>query len=588
MQGFVRRAKGAHSVRQPSLRVRNGSTATVFLGVNPSLSPLDAIFIGNQGGLIATPTDIYDASTLSSTPIFSGTIYDRPVVSRAPFDEGLSENFGVFLTIPQTAFTVLQRRVTSTGLVPWGIAKPGSGPTAADGGAGALPAGTYKYKVTFVNTATGTESNPHDAEVSVTIGASRQISLTNIPTSSDTQVNQRRIYRTSAGGALYFFLTQINDNSTTSLTDNITTLQSDLIKFDNDPPEDTYRFHWWSHTTNRMWWCNNRTLSSIGLNRVFYSGAGRPESVSGFVNIGGTDTPLVGLEWRERNWVFGYEGVWRIDGQTEPFQPTILNDVPGIHLDGRDTVVATPYGIFYRSNDENVYLFNGQQAIPVGLEVIEAISKFRDPTQSSTQNVEGLAPSGWKTAHFFRNELFISDGAYQAQSTTVDGSETIAYHIPSKAFRTLGFGVKAFDHDRQDNLFASFNGNVARLESTASLPVGTSGQLTDLGQGIPFEWEVGGHLSDISQNAILQRVYLDINTRGVAVTPQIIFENDDTNPVTFSTLSTTSRQMVEFNVGRTCRVFSVRLSGDANAVVELYGVEADVYIPGSDPSPGRG
>lgn len=589
MPGFIRRAKGMHSVRQQNIRVRNGSTETVFLAVNPSLRPLNAILVAGGGAVIATPTAVYNGASLSGTPLYSGTVYDRPKVSIAPFDEGLSTFTGTFISIPQDAFTVLQRRIDGSNLRSWGITKPSSGPTLADGGAGALAAGTYQYKVTFFNSATGTESNPHDATPSITIGANRQINLTNIPTSADSQVDERRIYRTSAGGSLFFRLTTIFNNTTTSLTDNSTSLFSDLIRFDNDPPESSYRYHWWSHTTNRMWWCNDIRAGGGASNRVYYSPAGRPEAVQGFVNIGGTDHAIVGLEWRSKNWIAGHEGWWRIDNQTEPFFAEFLSDVPGLHLSGRDTVVATPYGIFYRSSDENFYMLNGQQAVLVGVELIEALSKFRSYTSTAGGDLEGMQPSQWKTAHFFRNELFISDGGYQSQSIDTTGTETIAYHIPSKTWRTVGYGIKAFDHDTQDTLYATLNGSLIRFESPDSIPQpNTFSTLTDNGIGIPFEWELGGALGDISQNATLQRVYLDINTRGVQVTVRLIFEDDETNIRDYSPISTSTRQMVEFNVGKQCRIFSIRLSGTANNIVELFGVEADVYLPGGEPSQGRG
>ena len=100
-----------------------------------------------------------------------------------------------------------------------GLAAPGSAPTAASGGAGAL-SGNYSYKVTFYNAALAHESNP--SAVSNTFAASsNQISLTGIPTSADAQVTRRRLYRTSTGGATWRYLAEIADNTTTTHTDNL-------------------------------------------------------------------------------------------------------------------------------------------------------------------------------------------------------------------------------------------------------------------------------------------------------------------------------------------------------------------------------
>lgn len=96
---------------------------------------------------------------------------------------------------------------------------PVSGVTAVDGGAGAMAAGTYKYKVSFVD-ANGIESNLNATETSITQGASKQVSLSAIPTGTATGITKRKIYRTTSVGSTFKLLTTINDNSTTTYADN--------------------------------------------------------------------------------------------------------------------------------------------------------------------------------------------------------------------------------------------------------------------------------------------------------------------------------------------------------------------------------
>ncbi len=86
--------------------------------------------------------------------------------------------------------------------------------------AGNVDAGTHYYAVTYVNdsgeTELGTASN------TVTNDATnQQNALTSIPTSPSGSVISRNIYRTKAGGADYYLLATIADNSTTTYTDNI-------------------------------------------------------------------------------------------------------------------------------------------------------------------------------------------------------------------------------------------------------------------------------------------------------------------------------------------------------------------------------
>lgn len=87
---------------------------------------------------------------------------------------------------------------------------------ATAGAAGALT-GAYTYKVEYVtangHTELGTVSNTVNP-------AGQQVDLTSIPISTDPKVTGRRIFRTAAGNIYYFLLTTINDNTTTTYTDN--------------------------------------------------------------------------------------------------------------------------------------------------------------------------------------------------------------------------------------------------------------------------------------------------------------------------------------------------------------------------------
>lgn len=107
---------------------------------------------------------------------------------------------------------------STTQLYKMGIDAPASAPTAASGGAGVLTGG-YSYKVTFYDSVSGHESNPSAVSNTFTT-SSNQISLTSIPVSTDAQVNKRRIYRTTTGGGVWLWIADINDNTTTSWTDN--------------------------------------------------------------------------------------------------------------------------------------------------------------------------------------------------------------------------------------------------------------------------------------------------------------------------------------------------------------------------------
>lgn len=143
-----------------------------------------------------------------------------------------------------------------------GITPPTTALTASSGAAGNLT-GAYMYKVTYRNYQ-GFESNGSDASTSETM-TSEKCELTDIPRSSDTQVKERRVYRTEAGGTTYKFLTTIEDNHSTTFSDNIADGSlGATLETDHDVPEVFSEIH--SHKSllrgvesaekNIVWWSN--------------------------------------------------------------------------------------------------------------------------------------------------------------------------------------------------------------------------------------------------------------------------------------------------------------------------------------------
>lgn len=112
-------------------------------------------------------------------------------------------------------------------------------PSAIDLGAGALGAGTYSYYVAFGRTVSSvivqiSDLNPTPA--SVTVGASRQIRVT-IPTSADSQVNVRVLFRRSpTSSGIFYRHTIIADNVTTTYDDNTLADGTIEAEFDNQAP----------------------------------------------------------------------------------------------------------------------------------------------------------------------------------------------------------------------------------------------------------------------------------------------------------------------------------------------------------------
>lgn len=88
--------------------------------------------------------------------------------------------------------------------------------------ASGMTAGDYSYVVTFYRGGNyPCESNPSNPTEDVSPTAGQEVVLSNIPVSSESEVTARRVYRTKANLSVYYYLGTIEDNSTTSYTDNL-------------------------------------------------------------------------------------------------------------------------------------------------------------------------------------------------------------------------------------------------------------------------------------------------------------------------------------------------------------------------------
>ncbi|HWT40446.1 MAG TPA: right-handed parallel beta-helix repeat-containing protein [Dongiaceae bacterium] len=107
---------------------------------------------------------------------------------------------------------------------------PTTAPTATAGAAGSLT-GTFNYTVTYVTASGETDGGPISSNVSV---SAQQVNLTNIPVSASKSVTGRNIYRSlpSTSGP-YYLVATINDNTTTSYTDNTASPGAILKSFNN-------------------------------------------------------------------------------------------------------------------------------------------------------------------------------------------------------------------------------------------------------------------------------------------------------------------------------------------------------------------
>lgn len=546
MTGFLRRAKGIHAIRTPHLQSRDGSTLLFALDAH-SLTRFDDTRIQGSG------TALYR----DGISVYTGLDGSRLRFVSMPAQTGLNDH--LFIIGGGAALKMDEGGSVTT----WGLTNPGSAPSLAEtsAGTGAIPNGVYKYKVVFRNGATGSRSNAQVDDASVTIASGpSSVSLTNIPVSGDSQVTEREIYRTTAGSSLYFLAFTISDNTTTSATDN--TVDDDLLstqlQTDNDPPFSSCTEAWIHESI--MWMTGDSQPGAGG--RAYYSPVGRPESNLGFVEVSNTDDPCqVGFSFAESNWVMTQKNIYRIVGDAEPFIPRKVYQCPGTIYP--KTVVVTPKGVVYQAFD-GIRIFDGNSSSLLAFEAVGPL--FRG------QSLENIGAFIGIVATYSKDEYFISDG-----------TTTLAINLTLGTWRNVGVGCNSlYAEEDTPYLVASFNYGTYLLEDY--------GKLLDGVDAIDLEWELGARLSDISQRTTVQRVYLDIDTNGQLLTPTLILDDDEIDLPTFLT---SSRQVVEYSIGRTCRFAGLRVTGQVQDVIKLYAADMDLYLGNAasltdQSSPGRG
>jgi len=149
-----------------------------------------------------------------------------------------------------------------------GVDPPGTAPTLADSTVAGTPNGVYYGKITFVN-ADGYESNPSAASASLTV-ASKKITWTApVDASAGNTTASRKLYRTKAGGSVYYYVATISDNTTTAYTDNIADTSLTVLMEDNNniPPNASIVYMFMEY----MFYANGSDL--------WFSKVGTPEQV---------------------------------------------------------------------------------------------------------------------------------------------------------------------------------------------------------------------------------------------------------------------------------------------------------------------
>lgn len=239
----------------------------------------------------------------------------------------------------------------------------------ACGGAGNIAAGTYSYRVTYVNSA-AVEGDVGTA-ATVTLSASGTVSVTGIPTAPQSHgVAQRYIYRTAVGGTVYKRLATINDNTTTSYSDNAadSSLGVDAPDDQGEPPN----YQVICYHQNRLF-VNDAT----NRNYLWYSELGEPFTfkADSFIQVADEAADLLqSIDVHQNNIVLGCDNSdWLVYmPSTDPSDWSLIRITSAFGT-------RSPYGGF-RFNDK--FMFPAMQNDKfVGMAAI--VGSSIDPTATS-------------------------------------------------------------------------------------------------------------------------------------------------------------------------------------------------------------
>lgn len=542
--GTLRRARGVNAIKTGTLRSRWGTQQLYAFSAHSLYRFRDVRFQGANTILLR-----------DGVSIKTGLNGRRLRFQRMPTTPGREDY--LFVAGGGTVFKVAPDGAVSH----WGIEAPATDFTVAAGAAGVLT-GTYYYAVTFLNATTGSRSNPNPAAftgpTSVVLAA-QQADLSALPVSGDPQVTTVEIWRSFADIAGELFKLDEVANGTTTYTDNTADadLENEVLLFDNIVPSESTSDAFGPHA-GRMW-----TLDDVeSRGRVFYSPIGRPEAVEGFLEINNGDDPCLRLQgWGGSLYVFTNGHILQIIGFDTPFTFREVFGAPGIAsmtesgspIDTRFSVVSTPMGIIYHASDGNLRLFDATQSVLAGFEAIARLLQGE-----ALEDVPAFEPV---IAESTTREVFFSDAT----------ATTLALNMTDASWRVAGGPNTAFYFEPDTQRLVAGEAGVVVIKEQAGL-------LTDAGTPINFEIETMATLTDAVHEGLVQRVYFDVNTQDQLLTPTLVLDNDEIVLPPFRTASRPA-QSVEIVVGRWGRVIGVRLAGSLTAQVEVFGIEADVYVP---------
>ncbi len=419
--------------------------------------------------------------------------------------------------------------------------------------------GRYRYLLTFQNLQ-GNDSQPNANYVEVLDVRRQAVLLGNLPEVPFNGANLR-LWRTVGDGSIFFLVRSVlttqyfTSRSFTDVTSDYFGLGDDTadiltnteISFDNIKPFSTFEFCAGPHY-GRMFWTGDTSDGNQG--RLFYSRAGFPEGVEGFIDVTSTDDQTQGLAiWNGSIYCFVESGVYEILGTTTPFIPRLIYGAPG--TTHPHSITVTPQGVVYTAHD-GVRIFTGNAS---ELLYFEAVSRIM--TQETRENIAGFVPI-WGA--YGRDEVVMGDGVV-----------TLACNLKTGRWREIGVAS-------QSGFYAADLGEI--IMDFASNFLGLlefPNAANDVGIPIEFDVKLVETMLDPHHKIRIDLLSVDANFAGQQVTISIFVDGVET---VLGTETGTTRISYEFPIDQSGRLVSARFVGSLSAIVEIFHVKVKVSYKG--------
>jgi hypothetical protein len=328
------------------------------------------------------------------------------------------------------------------------------------------------------------------------------------------------------------------------------------LLLDNAPPSITYGDAVGPYQES-MFWCRDSTPGRLGW--AYSSPPGRPESVANqFAPTSDDDPTQKFIIFDYTLWLVSTKTAFQTDGQNP--QIVFYQIMYATGTSNPFTVCAGQEGIYYQASD-GIRMINRAGSILPGFDNIAPIERG--------QAVENVLAFTATIAAFCRNEIIFSNG-----------TESFGLQLGPNGYvwRMLGWGFTALFYERDDNqILAGFNSGVYLYEVFGATNDNYGG--VGLAQPINFEIQTPSQLLDEGQTAVIRRIFIDANLNGQSLTPTV---NYDSGYATLSPITNSVRGTIELAFQQYARQFSLDLIGCLTARIQIFGIELDCAVTGSE------